>query len=158
MSYLWTFPLKIMNVEKYNNMQTQLVNILYITLAIASVSFTVTRTGIFEWLRELVSPIHPKVEQLFHCPYCLGHWITFVVLLIVPKTYLIQIVPSVVFNFFFTTFVIMGLAGLLHYVLLRAYDPVAETMKMRNRERQMKLMEQMAEEEKEYEIEEENLN
>jgi hypothetical protein len=46
-----------------------------LSLAVSSVSMTVTTTYIFEWLRTLVSKLGRRFESLIHCPYCLSHWL-----------------------------------------------------------------------------------
>lgn len=120
-------------------------NLIYIPImafVVAAISFTISTTSMFKWLRELVSPIHHKIEELIHCPWCLAHWITFILLWCIPSSYIIEVVPVIEnslvlrsFNFLFTTFAIIGLVGLLHYVLLRAYEPVAKAMAMRQLEK-----------------------
>ena len=105
-----------------------LETIVYIALMVASVSFTITTTSIFKWFRELVSPIHGKIEELIHCPYCLGHWITFAVLFFI---YDYSVSPA----FFLQAFAVMGLVAIFHYVILRAYEPVAKAMARRELEK-----------------------
>jgi lipid-A-disaccharide synthase-like uncharacterized protein len=119
---------------------TNLTNIFILALVVASISFTVTTTSMFLWLREAVSTIHKKIEELIHCPYCLGHWVTFIVLFCVPTRFIIEVLKPEnigcrIFNFLFTTFAIMGMVALLHYVMLRAYEPVAKAMMMRELEK-----------------------
>lgn len=84
----------------------------------------------FKWLRELVSPIHSKIEELIHCPWCLGHWIVFVIML-TANTPIISMTYVPVYDWLFTAFTVMAPVGLIHYVLLRAYEPVAKAMLQR---------------------------
>ena len=103
-----------------------------ISLAVSGISFTVTFTSIFSWLRELVSSLHPKLEELIHCPWCFSHWVTF------PLVFLIDFrlaVSSPIIDYFLTAFAIIGASGLAHYVFLRAYKPVHENMMMREMEK-----------------------
>jgi len=102
-----------------------MIEFLLIALAISGVSFTITVTSIFKWLRELVSPIHQKLEELIHCPWCLSHWIAFMVFL---KMDLIQFCDSLLWNYFLTVFSAITVSGLSHFALLRAYEPVAKMM------------------------------
>lgn len=93
------------------------------TAACSAISFTISTTSIFKGLRDLVSKIHPKVEELIHCPWCLNHYIALALILVTGK-YLVTD-QGYIIDVIVTTFAITGLSGLLHYVLLRAYEPVA---------------------------------
>lgn len=99
-----------------------------VALCVAAISFTVTITSMFKWLLELLSKIHPKVEELIHCPWCFGHWVTFAILLTASKVRLLAVTDTWFYNFMFTAFVVMGMAGLVLYVLLRAFEPVLKAM------------------------------
>lgn len=93
----------------------------------AAISFTITTTSVFEWLRELVAKIHPKMEQLIFCPWCLNHYVVATMLLVLDID-LVDISNYYIIRFLFTLFLIVGAAGILHYVLLRAYTPVISMM------------------------------
>lgn len=101
-------------------------------LASAAVSFTITWTSIFEPLREAVSKrMHPKLDQLIHCPWCLNHYVALVA---VPVAYPFGTITltSAVLHWF----AIVGLGGVVHYVLLRAYEPVSKREMYRKADRQ----------------------
>jgi len=49
-------------------------NILLISLAVSSISITITKSSLFNKIR-------PK-WKLFNCPYCLSHWISFLFILL----------------------------------------------------------------------------
>jgi len=49
--------------------------LLLLSLAIASISMTITKSNAMEWFRRSVSKLGSWVEELFHCPYCLSHWL-----------------------------------------------------------------------------------
>ena len=106
---------------------TQVMLLTAVSFGAAAISFTITVTGMFKWFRELVSPIHYKIEELVHCPWCLGHWVVFVIML-TARIPLIEITDLYLYNWLFTAFAIMAPIGLIHYVLLRAYEPVAKAM------------------------------
>lgn len=110
------------------------ITLLLLAAAVSSIAFTVTTTGIFLWFRELVSPIHHKIEELIHCPWCFGHWTTFIILLL-PGIKFYQFTNVGWLDFFLTAFTIMGFAGLAQYVLLRAFEPVAKAMARRQLEK-----------------------
>lgn len=101
-----------------------------ISLASAAISFTITTTTIFEWLRELISPIHKKIEELIHCPWCLGHYIVLVMLIIFNKQTLFLNVPEF-WHYLLNWFACVCLMGIWHYILLRTYKPIAEAMARR---------------------------
>lgn len=104
-----------------------------IALCVAAISFTITTTSMFKWLREPIAKLHPKLEELIFCPWCLGHWITFIILL-TSDVPLICVTGVLFYNFMVTAFTIVAMAGLVHYVLLRAYEPVAKLMMARKME------------------------
>lgn len=100
------------------------MSILLVALAVSSISFTVTVAGIFSPFREWVSKFHSKLEELIFCPYCFSHYVALFLLLIMPGEYSL-------YEFIITYFAIIAISGLVHYVLLRAYEPVAKTMMFR---------------------------
>lgn len=100
--------------------------LLILSFAISGISFTITTTSMFKWLREFISPIHHKVEELIHCPWCFSHWVTFITILIIGSNYKFTGIAWI--DFFLTAFSIIGISGVIHYVLLRAYEPVAKAM------------------------------
>jgi len=120
-------------------------NLLVLGLIVGAVTFTTSTTSIFGWFRELVSKIQPKIEELIHCPWCSGFWLS---LLMVGTADLpwIHVFKVPLLNLLCTTFAVLAIAGPLHYVLLRAYKPVAEAMSMRHREKIMALREQKKQE------------
>lgn len=109
----------------------------------AAISFTITFTGIFQPLRDYIYNISPKLGRLIHCPWCFNHYVVFVMMPL-GKVPLIPVMPqvglfSILFNFFFTAFAVIGAAGVIHYILLRAYKPIAEAelfREMKNRKPQ----------------------
>lgn len=109
---------------------TQVMVLMALSLGAASISFTVTVTGMFKWFRELVSPIHEKIEELVHCPWCFGHWTVFIMML-TARIQPLNITGMIWYDWLFTAFAVMSPIGLIHYVLLRAYKPVAEAMMQR---------------------------
>jgi len=99
------------------------VELLMIALASASISFTISTTSIFLWLRELVSPLHHKIEELIHCPWCLSHYVSlfFLAIFMTPRSFTFEYCSY----FILAWFSVQGVVALLHYVYLRAYEPVA---------------------------------
>lgn len=97
----------------------------------AAISFIVTVTSIFKPLREYLSKIHPKLEELIHCPICFGTWVSLIVVLIGYTHLTIELHQMTVLNVIFNTFAVVGIMGLFHFVLLRAYESVIKLMVQR---------------------------
>lgn len=110
---------------------------LILSFVISSISFTISTTSMFTWLREILSSVHEKLEELIHCPWCLSHWVIIVMFVLLSS---LGVQPYNVSGNYFLDFIITGFAmtfvsGLGHYVLLRAYKPVMENMMMRKMEK-----------------------
>lgn len=95
-----------------------------LSLIVASVSFTISVTSIFKPVRAALSKIHPKVEELMHCPYCLGHYVTFALLLFVELP--VQFSGVFWFSYLASAFAVMGMVALMHFFIVRAYQPIME--------------------------------
>lgn len=110
---------------------------IYIALGLlcGAVTFTTSTTSIFKGVRELLSKIHPKVDELVHCPWCSNFWLSLIILT-TSSWPLLNVFKYYYLDLFCTVFLVCAISGLLHYVLLRAYAPVAEAMMMRHREKE----------------------
>lgn len=104
--------------------------IVILGFSISSITFAISVTSIFLWLRELISKLHPKLEELIHCPFCLSFWLTNL-FLILNSDIVYRIGKNIVYNWIVTVFFIMALSGVIHYVLLRTYKPIGEYMAQR---------------------------
>ena len=51
--------------------------VIYLSLATASISFTLSESKLFLPLRERVKQRIPLLGELFSCGYCLGHWVSY---------------------------------------------------------------------------------
>lgn len=108
-------------------MGTSIVMLVLIAFATTSISFTITTTSIFKWLRELISPVHHKLEEVIHCPWCLSHYISLVLLCVFyDKVLFLDL--NIWLNLILDWFALLCPVGLFHFVFLRAYKPVAEAM------------------------------
>ena len=99
-------------------------SILIAALCCGSISFTITFTSLFKPLRDWIGSFHPKLDELIHCPWCFNHYVVFVYMIVVVDLYGIL-------DFLVHWFAIIGLGGIVHYVLLRAYEPVAKALTSR---------------------------
>lgn len=104
------------------------LTLLMVALCSAAISFTITTTSMFTWFREGVASlgVH-KLEELVFCPWCFSHYVTLTILL-TSDAPVISLNGYHLYNFLFTWFAIQTMVGLLHCVLLLAYQPVAKAM------------------------------
>jgi hypothetical protein len=114
-------------------MGNSIITLVMVALAVSSATFTITSTGIFKEVREILSKIHHKVEELIHCPWCLSHWVGFLFVAISGSTY--KFTGAWFIDFVMSVFFITAISGAFHYVLLRAYEPVAKAMAQRQIEK-----------------------
>ena len=96
-------------------------SIIIAALCCSGISFTVTITSIFEPLRDWIGKFHHKLDEWINCPWCFNHYVVLAYMLIV--TEYTGLIDFVVF-----LFAIITLSGLIHYVLIRAYEPIARHM------------------------------
>lgn len=114
---------------------------LAITFCVASISFTVTISGIFEPLREWIYSKSKFFGQLITCPWCFGHYPTFIIVFIFGIY--IPLSNYSLINYLFTCFSIIGVTGIWYKILLTAFDPV---LKIKAQREINKLKEQKAKE------------
>lgn len=114
----------------------QLIVLIGTAFCVAAITFTVAMTSIFKPFRERLSSIHEKIEELVHCPWCLSHWVA-MILLLTSDIDLIIVSHHYVYNLLFTWFAVIGVVGVFHYVLLRAYAPALDAAVDRNMEQMM---------------------
>jgi len=85
-----------------------MITVIYLSLACASVSFTVSETKLFLPLREWLNRKIPFLGKLFSCGYCFGHWVAFS-LVAVYRPRLFDFWPPL--DYFLTALVISWLAA-----------------------------------------------
>jgi hypothetical protein len=51
--------------------------VIYLSIAAASIAFTITETKLFKPLREWLHKKSAFLGELFSCGFCFGHWIAF---------------------------------------------------------------------------------
>lgn len=102
-------------------------------LCAAAVSFTITWTSIFRPVRDLIERKSEKLGELIHCPWCFSHYVVFVMLFFTKQR--IMFSGAIIFDYFVTAFYMIAICGLVHYVLLRAYEPVINMMMTRKIEK-----------------------
>lgn len=93
--------------------------VLLLSLATASISFTVTESRLFAPFRGLVCRVHPKLGELLSCGYCLGHWVAFALTAIYRPRLMDAWWPL---DYFLTALVIAWLAGVQWILICYAWD------------------------------------
>ncbi|WP_421853434.1 hypothetical protein [Marinomonas sp.] len=95
---------------------------LVIAIASSCVSITITQTELFASMRTWITQKNILLEHLFHCFYCLSHWIVFVLIALYQPILING--SHVLINLTVTAFVTIGLAtlisGLVFNVFLKA--------------------------------------
>lgn len=103
----------------------KLLLLVWISFAVASISYTISMTAAFKWLRDLNIIFFKDVIK---CPYCLSHYIAFAILAIITYSNEISItIPFTgcfYFNFIITWFSVIGITAIMHKFILSAYEPV----------------------------------
>lgn len=99
----------------------EVVSFLILCLANASVSFTVARSEVFRPARDWffnrsTNKVFEFISDLIHCPYCLSHWVAFLMVLIWQQKFTNTFVP--VIDFAVTIFAIVGLSA----IVIKAID------------------------------------
>jgi hypothetical protein len=111
-----------------------MIAIIISAFVVSCISFTITWTSIFRPIREKIGSWHPKLDELMHCPWCFSHYVAFI--MVYTSELEVPIVSDIAFyQFMFTSFAIIGISGVIHYILLRAYEPVAKASVMRQLEK-----------------------
>lgn len=85
-----------------------------LSLATASIAFTVAETKVFERPRRLAKRIHPWAGKLVSCGYCISHWVAFALVAIYqPRLF----IGAGALDWFLTAVVIAWLAAFQWVVL-----------------------------------------
>ena len=83
-------------------------NVLYLSFATASISFTITETKMFMSVREWVKRKNSFLGGFLSCGYCFAHWVAFALVTIYqPKLFELWWL----LDYFFTALVIAWLAA-----------------------------------------------
>ena len=106
-----------------------------LSLAAASIAYTITQTELFLPVRKIASKVGHTTGYLFHCFYCMSHWIVFAGVLIYQPVLIssghlyIDLITSSFFTVTLTTFI--------NGIMFRAFiNAMAKMMK----EKELKVM------------------
>ena len=109
-----------------------------VAVASASISHTMTSSPLFESIRESLGSLHPKIDGLVHCPWCTGHYIALFIICILYE-HILYLPINVFIHSILNWFTVVGLMSIFHYVIIRAYDPVAKAAARRELDKMNKL-------------------
>jgi hypothetical protein len=102
-------------------MLEKLLILLFLALPTATISVTVGRASIFNIPRRWLTQRSTFMGQLLGCPYCLSHWVAFVVV----GTYRPQILPTYwAINFLAASFAVVTLTALLVGLMYVSFQQV----------------------------------
>lgn len=83
------------------------MNLIILALANATIVITLTKSSLFEKFRNMIP--FTCIRKLFHCPYCLSHWTS--ALIIIPYYYSL-------FDFIISVLVLNTLTSFAAFILL----------------------------------------
>jgi O-antigen/teichoic acid export membrane protein len=82
--------------------------IIILAAAIATVSMTITKSSLFIRFRKIFN------FKLFHCPYCLSHWLAFIIILY--QWYPLVSIKHTI-NYFITSFALVAFASIFSLII-----------------------------------------
>lgn len=63
------------------------IQLIIISLAVASISYTISKSGIFLPVRLFICKHIHFLGQLISCPYCLSNWVSFIIFITIYKSF-----------------------------------------------------------------------
>ena len=92
----------------------QLIELIIISLAVSSASYSISRTEIFKPIRLRICKAWPWAGKLISCPYCLSHWISFGSMFYFYKTFSVEVL--------ILTFAMITLSAIWTGMISRSFD------------------------------------
>jgi len=127
-------PLTLGSELKGSYMNTLLMSDLAICLAIAlasaSISMTITQTELFAGLRAWTAKKHALLGHLFHCFYCLSHWVVFIAMVIY-HPYLLHSGITIV-DWAMTAFITLTLTTFINGLMFKVFQAAVTTHVMKH--------------------------
>lgn len=109
-----------------------IIYLIVAAISAASITYTLCCTSIFRRPREYIAKKIPRLESLVYCPYCLGHYISLIiVLLIIDKYNTLPITNYTLINVLLMWFMVITIMSLVHKTILKTYEPIAKAKAMR---------------------------
>jgi hypothetical protein len=91
-----------------------IIQLFILSLAISAISYTISRTEIFKPIRKLICNRWNWLGKLISCPYCLSHWVSFVMIFYFYKTISVEV--------FILTFAMITLSAIWTGMISRSFD------------------------------------
>lgn len=102
-----------------------------LSFAAASISFTITQTELFLPLRNVANKIGHMTGYLFHCFYCMSHWVVFAGVLIYRPVLVNS--GSMVIDLLVTTFFTITITTFINGFMFKSFiNAMAKMMKERD--------------------------
>lgn len=95
-----------------------IIQILLISLAISSISYTISRTEIFKPLRKFICNKFNWLGKLISCPYCLSHWVSFIITIYIYKYISLEVI--------ILSFSMIALSAIWIGMISRSFDFMVE--------------------------------
>jgi hypothetical protein len=109
---------------------TNLSICLAIALASASISMTITQTELFAGLRAWTAKKHALLGHLFHCFYCMSHWVVFVGMVIYRPDLLHS--GMAIVDWLMTAFVTLTLTTFINGLMFKVFQAAITTHVMKH--------------------------
>lgn len=91
------------------------INLIIISLAIASISYTISKGGIFRPMRLYICKTESKfLGELISCPYCVSHWVSWIIMFVIFK--------SLSLDFIISSFAAITLSMFWTGIIARSFD------------------------------------
>jgi hypothetical protein len=99
-------------------------DLILLSLAISSISMTITKSNVMAWFRSRVAVLGSWFEELFQCPYCLSHWLAALGVIVLFKGTLIQLIVAIMAVVTLSSFASLGIT--YFFLALDALDEGSE--------------------------------
>ena len=93
------------------------MNFFLIAAAISTISITITQSILIKSLRDFLH--YPLIKTLFHCPYCLNHWLS------IPGAWFL--IPEIGIEFIIMALALTLMATIFSYPVLLVLDKLDES-------------------------------
>jgi hypothetical protein len=95
-----------------------IIQFLFVSFAVASISYTISKSELFSVLREYTNEKFKTVYKIISCPYCLSHWLAVAGMLFVEPI----LFNNIYINIFIFTFVCVTLSSFWIGMISRAFE------------------------------------
>src|SRR3990167_4697398 len=112
----------MLGLEPYPLLKASILIIL--AFSISSTCLTITRSLLFTRFRAFIRK-NTSFGEVFACPYCLSHWISFVIIIIRPN--LRATITDILFlDLFLTAMFLVGVSAILSGLIFKSISTIYE--------------------------------